>query len=165
MKRELQTVLPEGVFEGYASLFETPDLAGDVITRGAFRDSLRRRGPLGVKLLFQHDPSQPVGVWEELREDDLGLYVRGRLILGSTRGRDIACLIREGAIDGLSIGFRTEKDRQDAKTGGRRIDRVDLWEISVVTFPLLPEARIGLIKAGLRLPRPAAARKNVKTPA
>lgn len=165
MKRELQTVLPEGVFEGYASIFEAPDLAGDVITRGAFRESLKRRGPLGVKLLYQHDPSQPVGVWEELREDDLGLYVRGRLVMGVSLSRDIACLIREGALDGLSIGFRTEKDRQDARTGGRRIDRVDLWEISIVTFPLLPQARIGLVSVSVSPPRLSAARRSAKTSA
>jgi uncharacterized protein len=143
---------PEGIFQGYASLFGTPDLAGEIVTRGAFRASLKRRGLRGIKLLFQHEASDPIGVWEELREDDLGLFVRGRILTALSRGRDVANLIYEGAIDGLSIGFRAEKDRRDPRTGVRRLDQIDLWEISVVTFPLLPGARISAVKGRRRAP-------------
>jgi uncharacterized protein len=142
----VQALAPEGFFQGYASLFGVPDLSGEIVTRGAFRMSLKKRGLRGIKLLFQHEASEPIGVWEELREDNLGLFVRGRILTALSRGRDVAHLICEGAIDGLSIGFRAEKDRRDPRTGFRRLDQIDLWEISVVTFPLLPGARIGAVK-------------------
>jgi HK97 family phage prohead protease len=161
MKHELLTLLPEGAFQGYASLFGVPDLSGEIVTPGAFRASLRKRGPRGIKLLYQHEPSEPIGVWEELEEDNLGLFVRGRILLTLRRGRDVINLIREGAIDGLSIGFRAEKDRRDPRTGNRRLDQIDLWEISVVTFPLLPGARIGAVKSGARSLSRASSRKHL----
>src|SRR5207244_960742 len=80
------------------------------------------------------------------------LYVRGRLMLDVSRAREVLALMRAGALDGLSIGFRAVTGRRDAKTGIRRLTKVDLWEISVVTFPLLPEARVAHVKA--RQPRP-----------
>lgn len=156
-----QALAPDGFFQGYASLFGVPDLAGEIVTRGAFRTSLRRRGPRGIKLLFQHEASEPIGVWEDLREDELGLFVRGRILTALSRGRDVAHLICEGAIDGLSIGFRAEKDRRDPRTGFRRLDQIDLWEISVVTFPLLPGARIGAVKGRRRAPAAVRPPSNV----
>lgn len=146
----MQASAPDGVFQGYASLFGVPDLAGEIVSRGAFRASLGKRGLRGIRMLFQHDASDPIGVWEDLHEDDFGLFVRGRILTSLSRGRDIASLVREGAVDGLSIGFRAEKDRRDPGTGVRRLDRIDLWEISIVTFPLLPGARIGAAVKGKR---------------
>jgi HK97 family phage prohead protease len=99
-----------------------------------------------VKLLFQHDPNEPIGVWLELTEDTRGLFARGRLMPEVSRAREVLSLMRAGALDGLSIGFRTVKGRTDAKTGVRRLDQIDLWEISVVTFPMLPEARVSAVK-------------------
>ncbi|WP_449306947.1 HK97 family phage prohead protease [Pseudochelatococcus sp. B33] len=131
----------EGVFEGYASLFGVPDLGGDIIAPGAFRETLARRGAAGVRLLWQHDPGEPIGAWLSLKEDEHGLRVRGRLSLDARRARDVHALIRTGAVDGLSIGFRTERARREA-TGLRRIFRLDLWEVSVVTFPMAPGARV-----------------------
>ncbi|MGX5732820.1 HK97 family phage prohead protease [Bosea thiooxidans] len=142
----------DGVFEGYASLFRVPDLGKDVVEPGAFRESLLRRGPAGIKLLWQHDPAEPIGRWLSLVEDARGLFVRGRLSLAVARAREIHALMRDGALDGLSIGFRSEKARTEPRTGLRRLERIDLWEVSVVTFPMLPQARIAAVKAV----RPAA---------
>ncbi len=149
----LRSVEADGSFIGYASLFDAPDLAGDVVAPGAFADSLARRGPDGVRMLFQHDPAEPIGVWTGLREDDRGLLATGQLTLDASRGREVLSLMRAGALDGLSIGFTTRKSRRDPKTGLRRLIEVDLWEISVVTFPLLPQARVGAVKSARgRLP-------------
>lgn len=144
---ELTEVEADGSFSGYASLFGEADLSRDVVMPGAFVKSLRRRGARGVRMLFQHDPAAPIGVWREIREDARGLFVRGRLTPEVARAREVLALMRAGAIDGLSIGFRTVRGRTDAKTGVRRLLEVDLWEISVVTFPLLPAARVSAVKA------------------
>jgi hypothetical protein len=144
---DLKAVEPDGSFSGYASLFNKEDLGHDLILPGAFRDSLAQRGPAGIKLLFQHKPDEPIGIWEQLKEDARGLYARGRLMLDVARAREVLALMRAGALDGLSIGFRTVAGRRDAKTGIRRVAKVDLWEISIVTFPLLPEARVAHVKA------------------
>lgn len=143
---------PDGSFEGYASLFRIPDLGKDVVEPGAFRDSLFRRGPSGIKLLWQHDPAEPIGRWLSLIEDSRGLFVRGRISLAVARAREIHALMREGAVDGLSIGFRPEKARNEPRTGLRRLERVDLWEVSIVTFPMLPQARISAVKTAFRAP-------------
>jgi HK97 family phage prohead protease len=138
-----------GVFEGYASLFNIPDLGKDVIVPGAFAASLKARGTLGIRMLWQHDPAQPIGVWLQLVEDRRGLYVRGRLELEVARTREVYALMRDRAVDGLSIGFRTQKSSRDPRTGIRRLEKVDLWEISIVTFPMLPQARVGAVKGTL----------------
>jgi HK97 family phage prohead protease len=143
---ELTDVGADGSFSGYASLFNEADLSRDVVMPGAFRNSIRTRGVQGIRMLFQHDPAAPIGVWRELREDARGLFVRGRLTPEVARAREVLALMRAGGIDGLSIGFRTVKGRTDAKTGLRRLLEVDLWEISVVTFPMLPAARVSAVK-------------------
>lgn len=142
----LQTLTDDGVFEGYASLFDRTDLGHDVVAPGAFRNSLAQRGTTGIRMLYQHDPAQPIGVWERIYEDARGLFVRGRLTLDVAKARDVRALMKVGAIDGLSIGFKLLKGRRDSATGLRRLTAVDLWEISVVTFPMLPDARITTIK-------------------
>ncbi len=149
---DLKRVDAAGTFVGYASLFNKEDMGHDIVLPGAFRESLKTRGASGIKMLFQHNPSEPIGVWDQLTEDARGLYVRGRLMLDVARAREVLSLMRAGALDGLSIGFRAIRGRRDARTGVRRLEKVDLWEISVVTFPLLPEARIAHVKA--RRPRP-----------
>lgn len=149
----LDEVESDGSFSGYASLFGAVDLAKDVVERGAFSKALRERGAKGIRMLYQHDPACPIGTWTELSEDHRGLFVRGRLATGVARAREVHALMRAGALDGLSIGFRTVRARRDAATGIRRILEADLWEISVVTFPMLPGARIGTVKGGMkRLP-------------
>ena len=146
-RRDLKVDVSEGAFEGYASLFNTEDMARDVVGPGAFRQSLAERGAAGIRMLFQHDAHQPIGVWQELREDARGLYARGQLALEVEKARDVLALMRAGAIDGLSIGFKATKFRRDAKSGLRRLDKVDLWEISIVTFPMLQGARVAHVKA------------------
>ena len=105
-------------------------------------------------MLFQHDPSQPIGVWTEIKEDARGLLVRGQLAKDVGRAREVLSLMRGGALDGLSIGFRTVRARSEAGTGVRRVLEADLWEISVVTFPMLPEARIHAVKSVTGAPLP-----------
>jgi len=144
---DLKSVGLDGWFEGYASLFDRQDLGGDTVAPGAFRDSLARRGPAGVRMLFQHDPAQPIGTWDRLREDARGLHARGKLATEVAKAREVLALMRTGAIDGLSIGFRAVKGIKNPRTGTRRLERIDLWEISIVTFPMLPEARITSVKS------------------
>lgn len=144
---DLKSVGEDGTFEGYASLFGREDLGRDIVMPGAFRDSLARRGAGGIRMLFQHDPAEPIGAWEEIAEDRKGLFARGRLARDVARAREVLALMRAGALDGLSIGFKAEKARRDASSGVRRIEKIDLWEISVVTFPMLPDARIASVKA------------------
>lgn len=130
--------------EGYASLFGRVDQGGDVVERGAYAASLARLKAAGraVKLLWQHDPTQPIGIWDEVAEDDRGLYVKGRLLTEVARGREAVSLIEAGAIDGLSIGYRTVRAGK-TDSGTRLLSEIDLWEVSLVTFPMLPEAKLG----------------------
>ena len=132
----------DGRFEGYASLFNREDLSRDVVIPGAFTDTLRERGAEGVKMLFQHDPSQPIGVWRTLEQDAKGLKCTGRLLTEVQRAHEVIALMRAGVLDGLSIGFRVVQAVRDRRKGLRYLKKVDLWEISVVTFPMQPAARI-----------------------
>ena len=145
---DLTSVDAEGTFEGYASLFSVEDLSRDVILPGAFRDTLARRGATGIKMLFQHDPAEPIGVWLDIAEDTRGLHVKGRLTLEVARAREVLSLMKAGALEGLSIGFRSEKATRDNGSGIRKLSKIDLWEISVVTFPMQPGARVTAVKAG-----------------
>ncbi len=129
---------------GFASVFGVADQNRDVVVPGAFAKSLAKRGARSVRMLFQHDPGQPIGAWDVMREEARGLYVEGRLAQGSPRAAEIAALLRAGAIDGLSIGFRTLRARRDAATGTRRLLDLDLWEVSIVTFPMQALARARL---------------------
>ncbi|GEQ97063.1 primosomal replication protein N [Iodidimonas gelatinilytica] len=138
----------EGAFEGYASVFDLLDDGDDIMQRGAFDASLKARPAAQVKLLWQHDPAQPLGVIEALHEDARGLFVKGRLLMDVEKAREAHALMRMGALDGLSIGYRVVKARQDAKTGARLLDQVDLWEVSLVTFPMQSAARVHAFKAG-----------------
>jgi HK97 family phage prohead protease len=99
-----------------------------------------------VRMLWQHDPGEPIGRWLSITEDTRGLHVRGRLNLAVARAREIHALMRDGAVDGLSIGFRVERASPDRASGLRRLEKLDLWEISLVTFPMLPGARVGAVK-------------------
>ncbi|MGV6839066.1 MAG: HK97 family phage prohead protease [Planktomarina sp.] len=132
------------IIEGYASLFGKADQGRDVVQPGAYANSLARLKEDGrnVKMLWQHDPAQPIGVWDDVREDDMGLYVRGRLLADVPRAAEAAALLKAGAIDGLSIGYRTVKATKDER-GQRLLHELELWEVSLVTFPMLPEARVG----------------------
>ena len=141
---EAGLVVSEGhVVQGYASLFGKADQGGDIVREGAYAASLKRLAAKGgrIKMLWQHDPGQPIGVWDEVKEDATGLWVKGRILPQVERGREVAALVEAGAIDGLSIGYRTVKAERDGK-GQRLLSELELWEVSLVTFPMLPEARV-----------------------
>lgn len=137
------TVTDGTAIAGYASLFGAVDQGGDVVEAGAYAASLKRLQAKGgrVKMLWQHDPAEPIGVWDEVREDAKGLWVKGRILTDVARGREAAALIGAGAIDGLSIGYRTVRATK-AEGGRRHLTELELWEVSLVTFPMLPEARV-----------------------
>jgi uncharacterized protein len=143
---DISTVAPSGVFEGYASVFGLVDAGRDEVLPGAFAASLAKRGASGVKMLWQHRAAEPIGQWTSIAEDKRGLRVSGRLNLAVARAREVLALMRERAVDGLSIGFKAGRSAIDRKTGIRRLYAVDLWEVSVVTFPMLPQARITAVK-------------------
>lgn len=151
----------DGTVEGYASLFGEIDQARDMMMPGAFTQTLKTRGLRRIPMLFQHDPAEPVGVWLELHEDLRGLWARGKLIPDVTRARELFSLVEAGAVDGLSIGYRTVRGRIDPRTRIRRLYQVDLWEISIVTFPLLAGARVRAVKQAT----PSSPRSRVRTQA
>ena len=138
----------EGIFNGYGSIFGNKDLGNDIVERGAFLKSLNDRGAKGVKLLWQHKTDQPIGVFEEIQEDNKGLRVRGKLALGTQGGKEAYELMKMGALDGMSIGYRADpaKQKYDEKNKRRFLKEVDLMEISLVTFPMNPRATIHAVK-------------------
>ena len=140
--------------QGYASRFGERDLAGDIVRPGAFSASLLAR-PGPRPMLYGHDADAPIGVWDRLVEDDTGLWVEGRLQRGTPTADRVAALVASGAVSGLSIGYRTERARALGPEGngraralgdtkGRELLALDLWEVSVVAFPMLPTARLTL---------------------
>lgn len=130
------------IFAGYACIFNHVDLGNDVIMPKAFEASLREKAPQNISMLWQHDPNQPIGRWEEMKIDQTGLFVVGRLSTDTSQGHDVAVMIEDNVVDGLSIGFKTRRAVQSAKQAARYIHEIDLWEISVVTFPMQLNARI-----------------------
>ena len=141
----VEGVVCDGVrLRGHASLFGLEDGGGDVVAKGAFADCLARHAHEGqrVKMLWQHDPAVVIGVWDIVAEDETGLWVEGRLLDGVEKAREAGALVRAGALDGLSIGYRVKRAERDG-AGRRVLTEVELWEVSLVTFPMLREARVG----------------------
>ncbi len=136
-------VKSDNTIAGYASLFGATDEGGDTVEPGAYAASLNALTKAGrkVKMLWQHDPGRPIGVWDEIWEDKKGLFVKGRLLNDVQLGAEAIALIKAGAIEGLSIGYRTRR-AEKTSGGGRLLHEVELWEVSLVTFPMLPEARV-----------------------
>lgn len=143
---DVKNVGDDGTFHGYASLFGITDLGRDVVSKGAFQKSLTQRPASRVKMLREHQPDEPIGVWISIKEDDRGLAVSGKLVLDTVKGRETHALLKAGALDGLSIGYRTKSARMDKAKGVRMLDEVELHEISVVTFPMLPAATVHSVK-------------------
>ena len=137
-----------GMFEGYGSVFGNKDLGNDVIEKGAFTKSIKRRTNKGVKLLYQHKSDMPIGVFDEIKEDDHGLVVKGRLALKTQAGAEAYELLKMGALDGLSIGFKINPSEvsYDRRSNKRIIKEVDLMEVSLVTFPMNPQATVRSVK-------------------
>jgi HK97 family phage prohead protease len=129
--------------EGWASTFGNKDSYNDIILRGAFINSLKERMP---RMLWQHDSDQPCGVWDSATETDQGLYVKGR-ILPTSLGNDVYELLKAGAIDSMSIGYTTVDASYDYDSGVRTLKELELWEVSLVTFPANEQARITNVKA------------------
>ena len=137
-------------FTGYASTFGNIDEGGDVVLRGAFSHSLAHRVP---RLLWQHNMSEPIGRVLDLKEDDRGLHGEFK-ISRTTRGHDAYQLLKDGAIDSMSIGYIPEDQEFDDQHNVRKLKSVDLLEISLVSIPMNEEARITAVKAA-HLPLPA----------
>ncbi len=131
-----------GTVEGYASRFNEVDQGNDTVVKGAFSGSIGRRK---VKMLWQHNMAEPIGVWEAMSEDENGLYVKGRVLDEVAKGREALALVRAGAVDGLSIGYKAMDYSYDKDI--RILKQVDLFEVSLVTFPMQETARIDAFKA------------------
>jgi HK97 family phage prohead protease len=147
LELDVKAIAEDGTFTGYASLFGVKDLGGDVVQPGAFTKSLKSKPASKVKMLRGHDTSEPIGVWKSLVEDSRGLKVNGQLILETVKGRETYSLLKAGALDGLSIGYRTKRESFDRKNNVRKLNEVELHEISIVTFGMLPSATISRVKS------------------
>ncbi len=149
---------------GYASLFNRVDLAGDVVFQAAFDQCLKNRAPKQIKMLYHHDVTKPVGCWQKIISTKKGLWVEGDIAIRSHYGKDLAALIEVGALDGLSIGFRVLKAVR-GQMKQRHIKEIDLLEISFVTFPMQPAARV--ITKKIELPSIASLTRRIRqfTPA
>lgn len=142
---EIKSISDEGYFSGYGSVFDVVDDWDDVIVRGAFAETLQKKTPV---MLWQHDSAEPIGVYERIREDEIGLWLEGRLLLDIEKGREAHILLKNRAIRGLSIGFLPlawEWETRD-NTRVRVLKDIDLWEVSLVTFPANPKAVVDEVK-------------------
>ena len=142
---EIKEISDEGYFSGYGSVFDVVDDWDDVIVRGAFAETLRKKTPV---MLWQHDSSNPIGVYEKIYEDDIGLWLEGRLLLDIEKGREAHILLKNRAIRGLSIGFLplAWEDEMRSRKKIRVLKDIDLWEVSLVTFPANPKAVVDEVK-------------------
>jgi len=138
----------EGKFTGMASTFGNKDLVNDIIERGAFAKSVKKRGVKRIKLLAYHNENEPIGVFEDIKETDKGLFVEGQLAMGVQKAREMHELMTMGALDSMSIGFRADPSKQqfDDARGVRILKEIDLMEVSIVTFPANERARIRTVK-------------------
>ncbi|MGA1804435.1 HK97 family phage prohead protease [Rhizobium sp. HT1-10] len=148
-----------GEFSGYAVIWGERNGHNEIVKRGAFRASIEQHRAAGTKpvMLWSHDPSDIIGVWNEVREDDKGLFVRGQLIIATTRGKEAHELLKAGALNGLSIGFRVLKGGETRQSGVRVLTGVDVREISLVGMPSAGSARITSIRSHGRTSESAAA--------
>lgn len=147
---DVKSVDDDGIFIGYGSVFGNVDGGGDVVMKGAFAASLAARAAKGRKLpiLWQHRSGEPIGVYEEVKEDDHGLLMTGRLLKKEVqRAAEAHALMKAGAVTGMSIGYGVVDDRYDAKNGVRYLNVLDLVETSIVTFPMNDDARVGVVKS------------------
>ena len=143
----------KGVFTGYGSIFGNEDQGNDIVAKGAFTKSLNERPASKVKMLFQHKTDEPIGVFTEIYEDQKGLFVKGQLAMGTQKGRETYELLKMGALDGMSIGFKADPQKQgynENKRGVRTLKEVDLMEISLVTFPMNEQAMVQSVKGNLK---------------
>ncbi|MEJ0062400.1 MAG: HK97 family phage prohead protease [Alphaproteobacteria bacterium] len=148
---EIKNYGADGLFYGYASVFNKIDSHDEAVAPGAFRRTLAnwRAEARMPAMLWMHDATLPVGVWLGLTEDKEGLAVEGRLALRTQRGSEAYELLKMGAVTGLSIGYRVAAARADARRKLRTLLDIDLFEISLVTFPANDAARVTRVKTPL----------------
>jgi len=146
---QLKAVGDDGTIEGYASVFGVVDTWDDVISAGAFAATLSEHKSEGTMpaMLWQHEEDEPIGVWMDMAEDAKGLRVKGKLCLDTSCGKEAYALLKVGAISGLSVGFVTKAYTYDTETDIRTLTEIDLWEVSLVTFPANAKARVTNIKS------------------
>lgn len=151
---EIKAVDDSGSFSGRGSVFNKLDSYRDIVLPGAFKKSLDAKGARGIKMLSQHNPfANPIGIWTDIRESKEALEVEGQLALRTSLGQETHELLKLGAPDGLSIGFRTIESETDPKTDIRQVSEIDLWEISVVTFPAQAAALVSDVRNFHQLPK------------
>ena len=146
---QLKALNDSGTFSGYGSVFGVMDSYYDIVAPGAFADSLAAQKATGrlPALLWQHRSAEPLGIYTSMVEDNIGLKVDGQLALDTVRGAEAYTLLKMGAISGLSIGYATREDSYDRVTGVTTLKKVDLWEVSLVTFPANDVARVQGVKS------------------
>ena len=146
---QLKALSEAGQFSGYGSVFGVKDSYGDVVVPGAFTDSLAAQRAAGrlPAMLWQHRSAEPLGVYTDMKEDSIGLKVEGQIAMATVRGAEAYSLLKLGAISGLSIGYMPREDSFDKLTGVTTLKKVDLWEVSLVTFPANDAARVQGVKA------------------
>ena len=154
----------DGTVDGYGSVFGVRDNYDDVIAKGAFAGSLKEHKAEGTMpaMLWQHDPSEPIGIWTEMTEDSNGLRVKGKLALDTVRGKEAHALLKMGALNGLSIGFVSKQWTYDTDSEVRTLTEIDLWEVSLVTFPANEKARVTNVKSSPDLATPKDAERILR---
>lgn len=154
----------DGTVEGYGSVFGVRDNYDDVIAKGAFIQSLKDHKAAGTMpaMLWQHDADKPIGVWTEMVEDDKGLRIKGQLAMETVKGKEAHALLKMGALNGLSIGFMSKEWAYDRDTEVRTLTAIDLWEVSLVTFPANEKARVTNVKSADELQAPKDAEKVLR---
>lgn len=144
MPFKIKAVSEDGLFSGYGSVFGVIDSYKEIVVAGAFTESLKTRQP---SLLWQHRSGEPIGIYTGVKEDAVGLHVEGKLALKTARGAEAYELLKMGAVSGLSIGFQVRDESYDRVTGINTLKTLDLWEVSLVTFPANDAARITGVKS------------------
>jgi len=154
----------DGTVEGYGSVFGVRDNYDDVIAKGAFIQSLKDHKAAGTMpaMLWQHDADKPIGVWTEMVEDEKGLRIKGQLAMETVKGKEAHALLKMGALNGLSIGFMSKEWAYDRDTEVRTLTAIDLWEVSLVTFPANEKARVTNVKSADKLQAPKDAEKVLR---
>ena len=154
----------DGTVEGYGSVFGVRDNYDDVIAKGAFIQSLKDHKAAGTMpaMLWQHDADKPIGVWTEMVEDEKGLRIKGQLALETVKGKEAHALLKMGALNGLSIGFMSKEWAYDRDTEVRTLTAIDLWEVSLVTFPANEKARVTNVKSADEMATPKDAEKVLR---
>lgn len=154
----------DGSVEGYGSVFGVRDNYDDVIAKGAFAETLKGHKEAGTMpaMLWQHNSSEPIGIWTVMSEDDNGLRIQGKLALDTVRGKEAHALLKMGALNGLSIGFMSKQWAYDRETEVRTLTEIDLWEVSLVTFPANEKARVTNVKSADEMATPKDAEKALR---